>query len=77
MFEGGQPSYRVSGPFLCFRVVLLVVALVSGNRNNAGGCGSWACNLNNAGDANTNIGASLSNLMDVNRCMSETILTSW
>jgi hypothetical protein len=35
---------------------LLVVALVSGNRDNAGKCGSWACNLNNAGDANINKG---------------------
>ena len=76
MFEGGQPSYRVSGS-LFLRVVLLVVALVSGNRDNAGKCGSWACNLNNAGVANSNIGASLSNLMDVNRCMSKTTLTSW
>lgn len=36
------------------------VALVGGYRGNAGGCGSWACNLTIAGAAFTNVGASLS-----------------
>lgn len=36
------------------------VALVGGSRGNAGGCGSWACHLTNAGDAAADIGASLS-----------------
>jgi len=36
------------------------VALVGGSRDVAGGCGSWACLLNHAGGAGTNIGASLS-----------------
>jgi hypothetical protein len=36
------------------------VALVGGSRDSAGWCGSWACNLSDAGAANTAVGASLS-----------------
>lgn len=36
------------------------IAIVGGYRGFAGMCGSWACGLNSAGDASSNIGASLS-----------------
>jgi hypothetical protein len=36
------------------------VAMVGGNRANAGRCGSWACSLDNAGVVDTTVGASLS-----------------
>ncbi len=48
------------------------MALVGGNRNNAGLCGPATVNLNNPlSNANTNIGAALSNLMqNLNRLLS-------